>query len=367
VVDSRLRRKYQAEPGRQEWITIVECVCADGGLIPPLIIFKGENLVTSWIPRDVANKWHFSCNSKGWTSNIHGEEWLKQCFDPATREKANGKKRLLICDGHDSHISAQFIRYALDNNIVVLLLPPHSSHILQPLDVGIFGPLKAAIGAQLSRLYATELGRLQKVEWIEKYMPARSTAITTRNILSGWRGSGLSPINANRILRCISSTISPPSSTTTAVTTPYLVTSSPPDSTRLHSANKAFNDALVNNSLATPLRQHGRRLSGIAEQLHASNVLLRKENSELKQVLSKRTERLSGKRLILKGQFIATTEVLQAKLAAAEHSTKQKKAKKPQKKVVSRVEITETEDEDTDEEVIEMPREMQDCIEVNRG
>ena len=53
VVDSRLRRKYQAEPGRQEWVTVVECICADRGLIPPLVIFKGENLLTSWISREV--------------------------------------------------------------------------------------------------------------------------------------------------------------------------------------------------------------------------------------------------------------------------------------------------------------------------
>src|SRR2546423_13824427 len=49
VVDSRLRRKYQAEPGRQEWVTALECICADGNVIPPLVIFKGENLLTSWI------------------------------------------------------------------------------------------------------------------------------------------------------------------------------------------------------------------------------------------------------------------------------------------------------------------------------
>jgi hypothetical protein len=109
VVDSRLRRKYQAEPGRQEWVTVVECVCADGDLIPPLVIFKGENLSTSWIPRELQNKWHFSCNSKGWTSNVHGEMWLAECFEPATKIKADGRKRLLICDGHDSHISAQFV------------------------------------------------------------------------------------------------------------------------------------------------------------------------------------------------------------------------------------------------------------------
>src|SRR5204863_7890860 len=80
VVDSRLRRKYQAEPGRQEWVTAVECICSDGSAIPPLVIFKGENFLTSWIPRELQGQWHFSCNSKGYTSNSHGEMWLEQCF-----------------------------------------------------------------------------------------------------------------------------------------------------------------------------------------------------------------------------------------------------------------------------------------------
>lgn len=34
--------KYQAQPGRQEWVTAVECIYADGASFPPLIIFKGE-------------------------------------------------------------------------------------------------------------------------------------------------------------------------------------------------------------------------------------------------------------------------------------------------------------------------------------
>jgi hypothetical protein len=43
VVDSHLCRKYQAEPGTQEWVTVVECICIDGNLIPPLVISKGED------------------------------------------------------------------------------------------------------------------------------------------------------------------------------------------------------------------------------------------------------------------------------------------------------------------------------------
>lgn len=62
VVDSRLRKKFQAKPGRQEWITDVECICTDGTTIPPLVqvIFKGENLMSSWIPKEVDGEWYFS-------------------------------------------------------------------------------------------------------------------------------------------------------------------------------------------------------------------------------------------------------------------------------------------------------------------
>jgi hypothetical protein len=56
---------------------------------------------------------------------------------------------------------------------------------------------------------------------------------------------------------------------------PYLISSSPLDVHTLRSANKAFNAALINTTLATPIRQHGRKLSGIAEHLHADNSVLR--------------------------------------------------------------------------------------------
>ena len=62
---------------------------------------------------------------------------------------------LLLCDGHDSHISAEFFDYAIKNNIEIVLLPSHSWHFLQPLDVAILGPLKKAISSRLHRLMQT--------------------------------------------------------------------------------------------------------------------------------------------------------------------------------------------------------------------
>jgi hypothetical protein len=144
------------------------CVQMEGS-IAPFIIFKGKTLLNTWIHLDILNSWHYSCNTKGWTSNVHGEKWVENCFGIATKEKANWQYRLLICDGHDSHISAQFVRYCIDHKIIVFLLPPHSSHLLQPLDIGVFGLVKAAMGLRLSRLYAIEISRLQKIEWLENY------------------------------------------------------------------------------------------------------------------------------------------------------------------------------------------------------
>jgi hypothetical protein len=151
VVDTTVQQKYQAEPGRQEWVTVMECICADGSLILPLIIFAGENISKGWLPlQEMPEGWHVSCNTKGWTNNLLGVEWLTKCFEPATRDKTDGWFHLLICDGHDNHISAEFIQHCIANRIVLLLLPSHCSHLMQPLDVGIFFPLKQAIGCFLN-------------------------------------------------------------------------------------------------------------------------------------------------------------------------------------------------------------------------
>jgi hypothetical protein len=62
------------------------------------------------------------------------------------RNHSVGAKRLLILDGHSSHLTAGFDAFCKENGIICLCMPPHSSHLLQPLDVGVFGPLKRAYG-----------------------------------------------------------------------------------------------------------------------------------------------------------------------------------------------------------------------------
>ena len=263
VVDSTLRQKYQAQPGRQEWITAIECICADRSTIPPMIIFKGQSLMSSWIPRTAPRNWYYAHSTKGWTSNDHGIQWVK-LFDSATANKANNKKRLLICDCHDSHISAEFVRYSIDHDILILLFVPHSSHLMQPLDVGVFGPLKRAMSSQLDRIFRTGIRHLHKVEWMESYIEARKIAITSSNILGGWRGAGLFPRNKHRILRQLSDTrfLSTPS-IERVTSSQFLTTTLPPDHNALQSAHIAFNTALSQTTASSPIKTHPRCLTEI--------------------------------------------------------------------------------------------------------
>jgi len=55
-----------------------------------------------------------------------------------------------------------------------MVLPPHSSHLTQPLDVGVFSLMASAI----EPLISTELHRIMKAEWLFAYVEAHSGAFS---------------------------------------------------------------------------------------------------------------------------------------------------------------------------------------------
>src|SRR5436190_11983932 len=145
--------KYRKQGGRQEWVSVVECICADGSVTNPLLILKGEKISTNWLPETIpTQQWWYAASHKGWTNDHIALDWLKRSFEPQTREKAAGAPRVLIFDGHGSHTTTALITYAMQNNIILLQSPPHISHLLQLLDVGLFGPVKTFLSQELKRL-----------------------------------------------------------------------------------------------------------------------------------------------------------------------------------------------------------------------
>jgi hypothetical protein len=124
-------------------------------------------------------------------------------YDPQTKARANGKPRVLICDGFRTHKTLEILEFCFKNNIVLRRLPSHTSHKIQPCDVSVFGPLKAAYRDEVERLYCRGLTNISKEHFTTVYSRARVKAMTKRNILASWAKTSLSPFNPDRVLRDI--------------------------------------------------------------------------------------------------------------------------------------------------------------------
>lgn len=86
-----------------------------------------------------------SMSENGWTDDFLCKQWLEKSFIPqATERNASRKPILLIYDGHGSHDTLDVIALSREHNVLLYCLPPHTTHKLQPLDVGVFGPFQRA-------------------------------------------------------------------------------------------------------------------------------------------------------------------------------------------------------------------------------
>jgi DDE superfamily endonuclease len=109
--------------------------------------------------------------------------------------------RILLLDGHGSHIPTDFMWECEINNVKLFYLPAHSSHVTQPLDLSIFAPIKHQYRKEIDAIATyDDTGPVKKIRFIQFYNKARQWALTPKNILAGWRGSGLIPFNPDKVL-----------------------------------------------------------------------------------------------------------------------------------------------------------------------
>jgi hypothetical protein len=196
----RRGRPKSIQPGNREWVTLIQAINAAGWAIPPFLIFAGKYHLSAWYEEEsIPQDWAIAVSDNGWTTNKLGVEWLKH-FIKHTENKVVGARRLLILDGHESHHSLEFQELCRENNIFTLCMPPHSSHLLQPLDVGCFAPLKRAYSREVEALIRHHINRITKLEFLPGFKVAFTRAFTTANICSVFRGAGLVPLQPDVVL-----------------------------------------------------------------------------------------------------------------------------------------------------------------------
>ncbi len=196
----RRGRRKKVQPGNREWSTAINCISGDGYSLPPFLLVKGSVHLANWYTEsNIPHDWVIKPTPNGWTDHDTGVDWLRH-FNHHTRSRSVGANRMIVLDSHESHVSADFEAYCKDHNIITISLPPHSSHLTQPLDVGIFSPLKRAYGAEINLFIRAHVNHITKVEFLSAYHTAYNKVISKKNIAGGFRGAGLIPHNPEAVI-----------------------------------------------------------------------------------------------------------------------------------------------------------------------
>jgi hypothetical protein len=198
-------------------VTIIECVLAAGGALQPMVIFKGQCLMSYWfepganpsgamyvLPLQTCTENHghdlsrVTVSPNGWTDQDLGFLWLQDVFDPQTTALNPTRATRLLLDGHNSHCLIEFLNLAKSKNIEILCLPPHTTHALQPCDIGVFSPLASHWAAEVEKAFDSGEG-VSCQTFLKVYHRAHDQAITPQTILASWCKAGIHPLNYDEI------------------------------------------------------------------------------------------------------------------------------------------------------------------------
>lgn len=133
-------------------------------------------------------------SKKGWITGEVTSQYIP-IFAEKTKPATPGAPRLLIVDGHISHYSRGFLEGAREHNIHVICYPSHTTHVYQALDVGLFGPLKAAYVQERDRYEREKHEPASKKNFLTIFGRAVVRALTKTNIEAAMARAGTWPIN----------------------------------------------------------------------------------------------------------------------------------------------------------------------------
>ena len=167
-----------------------------GYVLPPMIVYPRKKSVHEKCREEAMPNTLFTNSDNGW---INGDLFLLW-FEFFLRNIPPARPVLLIMDGHGSHVSIDLIELARSNGVDLLCLPSHTTHILQPLDVGVFKSFKTHFSKACSRYIAANPGRVITADKIASLIAeAWPHSFTAVNTMSGFRKCGVFPFNPSAV------------------------------------------------------------------------------------------------------------------------------------------------------------------------
>ncbi|XP_044754185.1 uncharacterized protein LOC123320469 [Coccinella septempunctata] len=183
----------------KECITTLITGNAAGDLPPPMVMFAYERIPQSIVAL-MPDKWGLGKSESGWMTGESFFEYVSNIFHPWLIRNNIPLPVIFYVDGHKSHLTMHLSNFCSDNGIILISLFPNATHMLQPMDVGVFHPLKNGWKNAVAR-FRVENNK-QKIRK-ENFAPLLATTIkevlNVRILQNAFRTCGLFPFNANAI------------------------------------------------------------------------------------------------------------------------------------------------------------------------
>ena len=130
-------------------MTVIICMSASGLFVPPMLIFPRKNM-SMHLLRGAPVGSIAAVHPSGWVQSNLFTQWFQHFLDHV--KPSADSPVLLIFDGHYSHTrNIEVIDLARNNHVVMVSLPPHSTHKLQPLDKTFMGPIKVYYSEEIRK------------------------------------------------------------------------------------------------------------------------------------------------------------------------------------------------------------------------
>jgi hypothetical protein len=175
-------------------VTIIAGGNAIGNFLPPYFVFSGKR----WNPeflKDAVTGSDGEMSDTGWSNTTIFNNYVTKHF-AKYGNISKSYSTLLLYDGHRSHINLTLTDSAKKHNVVLFVLPPHTSHLTQPLDVGAFGPLKSMYSKECQMYLQKNPGiNITKYEIAELTRRPYLRALSSENLMSAFRATGIYPFD----------------------------------------------------------------------------------------------------------------------------------------------------------------------------
>ena len=196
ITQKGVKHSASITTGDKAQITTLACCSAAGYVIPPLVVFDRKKLKPEMTVGEVPGTL-YGLSSNGWMDTELFELWFVHHF---LAHAPSCRPILLMMDGHSTHFQPSVVRMAAKEEVILFYLPPHSTHLTQPLDKGCFGPLKSAWKEVCHGFLTKNPGKVvTRYEFSALFGKAWTRSMNMTNVIAGFRTTGIFPFNRNAL------------------------------------------------------------------------------------------------------------------------------------------------------------------------